>query len=895
MGNVKDPEKYAGDLLPIEAIERSGLAVTSEGAFVRAMSVGVFNPQTLDGEDQDRIAAGLCALVGRMRADETMQFYVTGSPIDRRVISDDLTNQLRGIAGERPSRDVPAASPLALSQWQMHDAIQQGVSQHSEGQAAMDRSCYVILPSLPADKSARSFAAEVRRALPGGRKLQTASLRRAAKAHRRASRESHSRMDVTRADLEALGVQSRPLSGEEFAALLAGPMSEIGKAPESEAFGPVVFGSLDHGTEVVDAARAAQALRSRIAKTPIDLKRSNHDISVGRDVEQTIFVSGTADATRFAWLMQALLTRSPHRLSVYVTATDRSAEKRKLKLDYKRLREANAMMRRRGSVDFDRDEHEAEIAGALQDMAGHDRAGFFRVSIYMTLRAPGPDPDLEALSESVQWCHDALSDVSDAKVDDGVYAQHALFTSTLPLGRDEAQRTRKYGVRNAADCVPLIGTSCSSPRGIPFAYSDPGAELQLFNPWDREHSNGMATFTGLSGSGKTTLMNKLLGSVVALGASGFVFDRAGHFQTLTRLIDGAAHLQLGADSDKHAINPWDVDDAAAIAPSKVAFLVSLHSVLMGGADAMTLSQRSLLADAIRGAYLRAQDRLEAPRELHLLDELVARARDREAEAPEQAIILRDLAQRISEFCGDGAYAWLLDRPTTVNRDAPLVVFDSRDIPEEVLQTSLFAQMEYVRRTLERRGTDPDLIELRSDPSLLAAGRSVLLIDEGWRLFQNLELGQYANDMARRSRHLNLAFWVASQYPRDFDSEAGRALMSGASQHFFLEQRDSEQMEFAAVTAQLSQRAASLIGTLKTRKGREAGVVWVNGRYGVGKIAVRLGPIEYWAYTSEPNHDVPMRDAAIAAHDGNVWAALAALADGWTPGQAASPAALYPDA
>jgi hypothetical protein len=884
VGSVKNPRGHAGDLLPIEAIERSGLAVTSEGAFVRALSVGVFNPQTLDGPDEQRIAAGLCALIGRLRAEETMQFYVTGSPVDRRAIADDITRQVASLAGDRPIGGQQAASPLSLSQWRMHDAIQQGVIQHSETHAAMQRACYLILPFLPEDKSARSFAAAVRAALPGTRKLQSASLRRGARAHRRASRESHARMDVTRADLEALGVQARPLSGEEFAALMAAPLSEVAKAPSATGFTDVVLGGLDQIADTADAAKAAEALRSRIARTPIDLKRSNHDISIGRDVEQTIFVSGTADATRFAWLMQALLTRSPHRLSVYITATDRASEKRRLKLNYKRLREANAMMRGRGSTDFDRDEHEAELAGALQDMAGHDRAGFFRVSIYMTLRAPGPDPDLDALAESVKWCHDALADVSDASVDDGVYGQHVLFSSTLPLGRDEAGRTRKYGVRNAGDTIPLIGTSCSSPRGIPFAYSDPGAELQLFNPWDREHSNGMATFTGLSGSGKTTLMNKLLGSVVAVGASGFVFDRAGHFRTLTTLIDGSAHLQLGADSDQHAINPWDVNDPVKVAPSKVAFLVSLHSVLMGGQDAMTLTQRSLLADAIRGAYARSVQVGEAPRELHLHTELLARAAEREGEAPEQSVVLRDLAQRIGEFCGDGAYSWLLDRPTTVNRDAPLVVFDSREIPEEVLQTSLFAQMEFVRRALERRRVDPDLVELRSDPALLAAGRSVLLIDEGWRLFQSMELGQYANDMARRSRHLNLAFWVASQYPKDFDTDAGRALMSGASQHFFLEQKDAEQMEFAAQAAQLSDRAAGLIGRLKTQKGRESGVVWVNGRYGVGRVAVRLGALEYWAYTSEPNHDVPMRDAAIEAHDGNVWAALAALADGWRPGQ-----------
>ena len=64
--------------------------------------------------------------------------------------------------------------------------------------------------------------------------------------------------------------------------------------------------------------------------------------------------------------------------------------------------------------------------------------------------------------------------------------------------------------------------------------------------------------------------------------------------------------------------------------------------------------------------------------------------------------------------------------------------------------------------------------------------------------------------------------------------------------------------------------------LKTVKGRHAQMLWLNGTRGHGKVALRVGPTEYWAFTSDPT-EVAIRDDEIAEHDGNVWAAISALA------------------
>ena len=52
----------------------------------------------------------------------------------------------------------------------------------------------------------------------------------------------------------------------------------------------------------------------------------------------------------------------------------------------------------------------------------------------------------------------------------------------------------------------------------------------------------------------------------------------------------------------------------------------------------------------------------------------------------------------------------------------------------------------------------------------------MLIDEAWHLISRPETGAYANNLARRARHLGLVLIVMSQQLSDFDTEHGVALL-----------------------------------------------------------------------------------------------------------------------
>jgi hypothetical protein len=519
---------------------------------------------------------------------------------------------VQAAAGPPPRADRPAGDALGRSRWRLYGAMEASLREHADEQAAVDRRAYIVVPYLPRARDGRgALLATARRR---GRLARSLLTRRLAD-HRRAVRESLAHTDAVRGGLDALALPTRLLNGEEVLALLWARFNptraDAGRIPAAPA--GEVLGELEARDDLAAARRAALTLRALVAGSALDFKRSDDHAVIERDLEQTLYAATTADATHMGWLMGAMLTRQPHTLSVYVHALDRTRERARLKMDYRRTFALLRGAESRGRVpDFDKYQKESEQQRLLAEMAGHERASLFRVAIYQSLRARGPQPDHAALAEAVDFCREQIEASSDAKVSLGKWQQEALWRSSLPLGRDVAGRGRKYATRNVGDSVPLLGTASGSPTGVPFCFSDPGRELQRFNPWDRAHPNGMMTVTGQSGSGKTNTLNLLLGRGLALGARAFVLDRAGHFATLVELVDGARQIALGAEDSAWAINPWDVADAAAVSREKVAFLVSLHAVMMGE-EGLTTLERAQLGAAIRAVYARAGVRAAAAR------------------------------------------------------------------------------------------------------------------------------------------------------------------------------------------------------------------------------------------------------------------------------------------
>ena len=234
-------------------------------------------------------------------------------------------------------------------------------------------------------------------------------LERPVSAHRRAVREQLAHVDALRAELEAEGMATELLDGEQVARLLWARFNptRADDTRRSAATGNVeVLGELDAAGDRDLARQAAVRLREQIAASSLDFKSSHQHVVVDRDVEQTIVIANTAGRTQMGWLYGAMLTRQPFTLSVFVHGLERRRERQRLKLAYRRLFTINRGAEQRGRVpDFDRYVQEREYRELLGEMATGETSNLFRVSVYQTLRARGPDPDLAATGRSGRLLH----------------------------------------------------------------------------------------------------------------------------------------------------------------------------------------------------------------------------------------------------------------------------------------------------------------------------------------------------------------------------------------------------------------------------------------------------------------------------------------------------------
>jgi hypothetical protein len=877
----KSARSYAGDFFAVAALFEDGLLIRDDGVFVRYLEVIPRNPLVLDERDCQELAAEFGAIARQIPAGANAQFYVHATPLR---LTDVLARYRRQVAhataelaGGDPEHQQRAAALRALA-----SVHAESLDQHADDHAAVEVRYVVVLPFDPSMASMRPGALTLR-----APRRQTI-LARDLDAHRRLARESLRYADGIRSGLHASGLQARAIDGADVADLLwqrgtpRAAHADAAVAPSRHA--TQVLSTLDTHADIEHAQRAARALREALAQGAIDDRSSHRWLGIDGDLEQTVYLSNVPEHTFVGWVLHAMQSTSPWTLTVHVTARDRHTERQRYRTKGRRLR---GVINGAAQLEDDQLDQAGELR-ALNSELANPANSLFDMSLYVSVREHGPQPDTMALTETVDQLIRDVSDALQGRVRRGEFEQLDLWRSTLPLGLDIANKTRPYTTRNVADCVPLLGTSCGSPTGLTLGYADPGRTLEQLDPFDPFHDNGTLIINAKSGGGKTFLVLHLLLQALTHGAQAAVIDRsAGHYRFLCSLIPGARHIQIGGE-DQHAINPWDVEDLANVPASKVSFLVRLHAMLIGDHhaehDAFGLSalERAQLSIAIRAVYQDALETGYTPCESYLQTILLQRAAD-EAKAddgsPEVAAINRSLAERLHDYVGDGAYAHLLDRPTTIDEaDTPLLVIDTRKVAEDVSPAVLFVISEGITRRVETR-REQHLQSGRAgrlDAGMLD-GRFMLVLEELWKLVGRRATGEWIEDLGRRARHIGLFLVGISQQRGDLAGPHGKALLNNSTMQVFL-RTPKDELDYLRDTLKLADTELDLISGLRTEKRAYSQAYVINGTRGRGVVSIRVGTRAYWIATSDPLRDVPLRERALHDAHGQPWKALELLAN-----------------
>ncbi len=807
------------DLLPVLAVEEHHF-VTIDGHVGAALACTGINLAI----QSDEAAATIAALFA-----DTLNYLPLGAHLELLAINTPLR-------GEEwvPRHLAQYAPPAGLSGYlaSLTDAYQREVAD----QHIPDLRFYAIL-SLP--------GARERRGVIASRRHRPRALRRNRAAHREALADLAQAASELSHALAELEIVATPLGRQGLLDLLwqcANPTwSQAVVAPYREA-----------------SPADLRTLRDRLGQSRL-LRRADM-LCLDRGYETTMALRALPDGTFPGWLRALMATGVAFRFAVHIESLAKEKERQSLT---RTLRQRHAVLAERqhqgSSPDIEQEEAYAEAQDLLRAMATTDLRTF-RTAVFVTVRASTPD----TLAAAARAVGKALGDAGGTAIDRCQLYQDVVWRATLPLARNPAGMTYRTVTTNLADTLPFLHHRAGTRGGALIGFSHPGHEVVTLDMYDPSLDNSNLTCLGISGSGKTMFAQSFALKHIARGGRVIVLDRStGHWDDLVAAVPGAVVHRVLLDSG-FRINPWELPrHANEPSQTKVEYLLDLHTLLVGelhgGTPALTAQERAVLEGACRGVYREEQK----PYERHLFDWL---RKEEAREVGEGSDSLRRqhyraLAERLVPYVHGGTYAGLLDGPTTVRPDALLEVFNFKGLADRLVPLAMLPLIEYIWAVI----ADP------TRPTLV-------VLDEGWSLLNNPASARFVAEATRTGRHHGIITLNLSQMVTDYEGPLGRAVIDNASVSLLLAQSDHALPTVQSVF-HLSADERAMVGRLRTVRQVRAGA-YLHSRRGAdsGEISLSVTPEEYWLFTSVPA-ERRLRQAAIARHGGDVWAAVRELAHG----------------
>jgi type IV secretory pathway VirB4 component len=413
-----------------------------------------------------------------------------------------------------------------------------------------------------------------------------------------------------------------------------------------------------------------------------------------------------------------------------------------------------------------------EMRDKLQ--VGEER--FFRFGFYFTIYANS----LEELNiignrvESLLGQQLVYSKAATAQQEQGL-------NSTIPQFTDQLQIYRNMNTGAISTSFPFTSADLSQENGILYGINMHNSGLVIFDRFSLE--NGNSVVFAKSGAGKSfTVKLEMLRSMM-FGTEIFIIDPENEYQKMTEAV-GGAYVRLSLNSDTR-INPFDlpqVVDAEEADNALRSNLITLHGLLrlmMGGAQAqlqqsggttvlpaLNPAEEADLDAALIETYAKAgitNDPLTHGATPPTVNDLYDTLLHMGGTGPQ-------LAQRLRKYTS-GTFAGIFSQQSNVNVNNPMVVFNIRDLEDELRPVAMYIVLNYI---WNKTKTDKK--------------RRILVVDEAWQLMRYEDSANFLFSLAKRARKYNLGITTISQDVEDFmASRMGRAIVANASMQFLMKQ------------------------------------------------------------------------------------------------------------
>ncbi|MCK5412822.1 MAG: DUF87 domain-containing protein [Candidatus Pacebacteria bacterium] len=398
-------------------------------------------------------------------------------------------------------------------------------------------------------------------------------------------------------------------------------------------------------------------------------------------------------------------------------------------------------------------------AEGLRDDLQQGVEHFFQFGLYVTIYGDTKE-ELEKIETSIE-------SVLEAKL---IYMKSAImqmeegFNSTLPLGNDKLMIGNNMNTSPLSTAFPFVSSDLTSNQGILYGINRHNNSLILFDRFSMENAN-MVIFAK-SGAGKSYAVKLEILRSLMMESDVIVIDPEDEYKHLCDTV-GGTFMKISLSSRNH-INPFDLPTAigdetpADVLRKAISDVAGLIRVMLG---TITAEEDSILDRAIAETYA--------------IKDITAEADFSTLEPPTMSdlqMVLENmsgaesLSTRIKKYT-EGTFAGFLNHKTNIDVESGMVVFNIRDMEEELRPVAMYLVLHYIW-TLIRSKTK----------------KRVMVVDEAWIMMKHEDAASFLFGIAKRCRKYYLGLTTITQDVTDFmSSRYGKPIVTNSSMQLLLKQ------------------------------------------------------------------------------------------------------------
>ncbi len=498
------------------------------------------------------------------------------------------------------------------------------------------------------------------------------------------------------------------------------------------------------------------------AISPSALQITSNYIQIGEKFARTFFVITYPRFLTVNWLSPIINLDRIFNISMFIHPADTGIILKKLKRKITQIESQITTEQEQGKI---RNPILDTARGDVEDLRDKLIQGtekFFKYALYITIF----EDSIDKLNEA----EEQIAGLFEAKM---IYAKPALFqqqiglNSTLPLCKDQLSITNSLNTAPLSTVFPFVSSNLSSNKGILYGVNRHNNSLIIFDRFSME--NGNMVIFGKSGGGKSYAVKIEILRSLMFGTNVIVIDPENEYQHLAETVDGA-YFKISLTSDSH-INPFDVsapgedETTEDVLRSKIMDLIGLLKVALGE---LTPEENSILDRALTETY--ASKDITFQSDLKNITPPVMQ--DLETVLNNMAGGDR-IAKRLERFT-KGSFAGFLNQPTNISINKNLIVFNTRDMEDELKPVAMYLVLQYIWNLIRT--------ELK---------KRIMIVDEAWWMLKTEAGGSFLHGIAKRCRKYWLGLTTITQDIPDFmHSPYGKPIVSNSSIQILFKQSPS---------------------------------------------------------------------------------------------------------